>query len=39
MQLITAVLTQHNVPNSYTQIVEAAIICCAVYASQERGTR
>ncbi|WP_042405116.1 ABC transporter permease [Streptacidiphilus carbonis] len=39
MQLITAVLTQHDVPNSYTQIVEAAIICCAVYASQERGTR
>ncbi|MBP0456901.1 ABC transporter permease [Streptomyces montanisoli] len=39
MQLITAVLTQHNVPNSYTQIVEAVIICFAVYASQERGTR
>ncbi|MGQ4511147.1 ABC transporter permease subunit [Streptomyces sp. DW26H14] len=39
MQLITAVLTQHNVPASYTQIVEAVIICCAVYASQERGTR
>jgi ribose transport system permease protein len=39
MQLITAVLTQHNVHTSYTQIVEAAIICCAVYASQERGTR
>ena len=39
LNAITAVLTQHNVPNSYTQIVEAAIICCAVYASQERGTR
>ncbi|MDX6428833.1 MAG: galactofuranose transport system permease protein [Streptosporangiaceae bacterium] len=39
MQLITAVLTQHNVHTSYTQIVEAAIICLAVYASQERGTR
>ncbi|MFC5908844.1 ABC transporter permease [Streptacidiphilus monticola] len=39
MQLTTAVLTQHNVPASYTQIVEAAVICCAVYASQERGTR
>ncbi|MEV6795664.1 ABC transporter permease [Streptomyces sp. NPDC051320] len=39
MQLITAVLTQHNVPTSYTQIVEAAIICFAVYASQERGSR
>jgi len=39
MQLITAVLIQHNVPTSYTQIVEAVIICLAVYASQERGTR
>ncbi len=39
MQLITAVLTQHNVHTSYTQIVEAAIIAFAVYASQERGTR
>jgi ribose/xylose/arabinose/galactoside ABC-type transport system permease subunit len=39
MQLITAVLTQHNVHASYTQIVEAAIICFAVYASRERGTR
>jgi len=39
MQLITAVLTQHNVHASSTQIVEAAIICFAVYASRERGTR
>jgi ribose transport system permease protein len=39
MQLITAVLTQHNVHTSYTQIVEAVIIAFAVYASQERGTR
>ncbi|SEL17472.1 ABC transporter permease [Streptacidiphilus jiangxiensis] len=39
MQLISAVLTQHNVHTSITQIVEAAIICFAVYASQERGTR
>ncbi|MGW5249948.1 ABC transporter permease [Streptomyces sp. NPDC004129] len=39
MQLITAVLTQHNVHTSYTQIVEAAIICFAVYASQERGAQ
>jgi ribose transport system permease protein len=39
MQLITAVLTQHNVHTSYTQIVEAVIIVAAVYASQERGTR
>ncbi|MFC1435913.1 ABC transporter permease [Streptacidiphilus sp. N1-3] len=39
MQLISAVLNQHNVPPSYTQLVEAAIICFAVYASRERGTR
>ena len=39
MQLITAVLTQHNVHESTTQIVEAVIICVAVYASRERGTR
>ncbi len=39
MQLISAVLTQHNVHTSYTQIIEAAIICCAVYVSRERGNR
>ena len=39
MQLITAVLIQHNVPTSYTQMVEAAIICLAVYISRDRGTR
>ncbi|WP_282204429.1 ABC transporter permease [Kitasatospora fiedleri] len=39
MQLITAVLTQHDVHSSITKIVEAAVICLAVYASQERGTR
>ncbi|MFI0938805.1 ABC transporter permease [Streptomyces sp. NPDC021020] len=39
MQLISAVLTQHNVHTSYTQMVEAAIIALAVYASQERGSR
>lgn len=39
MQLATAVLIQHNVPESTTQIVEAALICLAVYASRERGTR
>jgi galactofuranose transport system permease protein len=39
MQLITAVLIQHNVPTSYTQMVEAAIICLAVYISRERSTR
>ncbi len=39
MQLITAVLTQHDVHSSYTQIIEAAIICAAVYVSRERGGR
>ena len=39
MQLITAVLIQHNVPTSYTQMVEAAVICLAVYISRDRGTR
>ena len=39
MQLATAVLIQHNVPTSTTQIVEAALICLAVYASRDRGTR
>lgn len=39
MQLATAVLIQHNVPASTTQIVEAALICLAVYASRDRGTR
>lgn len=39
MQLATAVLIQHNVPASTTQIVEAALICLAVYASRERSTR
>ncbi|GAA2090750.1 ABC transporter permease [Kitasatospora saccharophila] len=39
MQLTAAVLTQHDVPASLTKIVEAVVICAAVYASQERGTR
>ena len=39
MQLATAVLIQHNVPTSTTQIAEAVLICLAVYASRERGTR
>lgn len=37
MQFLSAVLIQHDVPNSYAQIVEAAIICAAVYAA--RGAR
>lgn len=39
MQLISATLVQHNVANSYAQIVEAVIICLAVYAARGRGTR
>ncbi|WP_037571999.1 ABC transporter permease [Phaeacidiphilus oryzae] len=39
MQLISAVLQQHNIHQSYQQIIEAALICFAVYAAQERGTR
>ena len=39
MQLLSATLIQHNVPNSYAQIVEAAIICVAVYAARGRRGR
>ena len=39
MQLASAVLIQHNTPTSTTQIVEAVLICLAVYVSRERGTR
>jgi galactofuranose transport system permease protein len=39
MQLVSAVLIQHDVPTSTTQIVEAVLICLAVYVSRERGTR
>lgn len=39
MQLATAVLIQHDVPDSTTQLVEAGLICLAVYASRDRGTR
>jgi ribose/xylose/arabinose/galactoside ABC-type transport system permease subunit len=34
MQLLSATLIQHNVPNSYAQIVEAIIIGLAVYAAR-----
>jgi galactofuranose transport system permease protein len=34
MQLLSATLIQHDVPNSYAQIVEAVIICLAVYAAR-----
>lgn len=39
MQLVRATLVQHNVPNSYAQMIEAAIICFAVYAARERRSR
>jgi ribose/xylose/arabinose/galactoside ABC-type transport system permease subunit len=39
MQLASAVLIQHNAPTSTTLIVEAVLICLAVYVSRERGTR
>jgi ribose/xylose/arabinose/galactoside ABC-type transport system permease subunit len=39
MQLLSATLIQHNVPNSYAQIMEAVIICLAVYAARDRGSR
>jgi ribose transport system permease protein len=39
MQLVTATLVQHNIANSYAQIVEAAIICAAVYAARGRSGR
>lgn len=39
MQLVIATLQQHNVPQSYAQIIQAAIICFAVYAARERRSR
>jgi len=39
MQLISATLVQHNIANSYAQMVEAVIICAAVYAARGRGSR
>lgn len=39
MQLISATLVQHNIANSYAQMVEAVIICAAVYAARGRGNR
>jgi ribose transport system permease protein len=39
MQLVIATLQQHNVAQSYAQIVEAVIICLAVYVARERRTR
>jgi galactofuranose transport system permease protein len=39
MQLITATLIQHNIKNSYEQMVEAVIIIAAVYAARGRTGR
>ncbi|HEX2903156.1 MAG TPA: ABC transporter permease [Jatrophihabitans sp.] len=39
MQIISATLVQHNIANSYAQMVEAVIICAAVYAARGRGNR
>ena len=39
MQLISATLVQRNVPASYSQIVEAAIIIVAVYIARGRSGR
>ncbi len=39
MQLVLATLQQHNVDDAYAQIVEAVIICLAVWVARERGTR
>jgi ribose transport system permease protein len=39
MQLLAATLIKHNLPQSWTQIVQAGIILAAVYATRERGTR
>jgi ribose/xylose/arabinose/galactoside ABC-type transport system permease subunit len=39
MQLVTAVLTQHNVPSSSTQMIEAGLICVAVYTARARSRR
>ncbi len=39
MQLLAATLIKHNLPQSWTQMVQAAIILAAVYATRERGKR
>jgi galactofuranose transport system permease protein len=39
MQLLSATLVQHNVKDSYSQIVEAVIICIAVYVARGRSGR
>jgi ribose/xylose/arabinose/galactoside ABC-type transport system permease subunit len=39
MQLLQATLIKHNLPQSWTQIVQALIILAAVYAARDRGAR
>jgi ribose transport system permease protein len=39
MQLLAATLIKHNLPQSWTQMVQAVIILAAVYATRERGAR
>ena len=39
MQLVQATLIKNILPNSTAQMVQAAIIVVAVWASRERGTR
>lgn len=39
MQLLSATLIKHNLPQSWTQMVQAVIILAAVYLTRERGQR
>ncbi|WP_067479265.1 ABC transporter permease [Actinomadura hibisca] len=39
MQLLTSTLTKHDLPSSWNQMAQAAIILVAVYAARERTTR
>ncbi|WP_205315717.1 ABC transporter permease [Nonomuraea lactucae] len=39
MQLLSATLIKHNLPQSWTQMVQAVIILAAVYATRERASR
>ncbi|WP_370947225.1 ABC transporter permease [Amycolatopsis sp. cg5] len=39
MQLVRATLIKHDLPDSATQMVQAAIIIAAVYVARERSTR
>ncbi|MFI6291502.1 ABC transporter permease [Nonomuraea sp. NPDC050790] len=39
MQLLSATLIKHNLPQSWTQMVQAVIILAAVYVTRERARR